>query len=37
VADAKLARCERCWNHYESKDMYDQHICLRCHKVITNN
>jgi predicted PP-loop superfamily ATPase len=37
VSDAKLPKCERCWNHYESNKMYDQHICQRCHKVISNN
>jgi isoleucyl-tRNA synthetase len=35
VTDAKLPKCERCWNHFDSQQMYDQHICRRCHNVIS--
>jgi isoleucyl-tRNA synthetase len=35
VDNAKLIKCERCWNYYEEKEMHDQHICKRCHEVLS--
>jgi isoleucyl-tRNA synthetase len=37
VSDAHLIRCERCWNYYDKSQMADEHICKRCHKIISNS
>jgi isoleucyl-tRNA synthetase len=34
TGDAKLIKCERCWNYYEQDEMCDGEICKRCEKVI---
>lgn len=35
VDNAKLIKCERCWNHYEKQQMHDEHICRRCDGVLS--
>lgn len=29
-------KCERCWNHFESEEMYNDEICVRCYDVISS-
>lgn len=29
-------KCERCWNHFEREDMYNDEICVRCYDVISS-
>jgi isoleucyl-tRNA synthetase len=35
--NAKLIKCERCWNYYDNDKMHDEHICKRCQSVLSNN
>lgn len=29
-------KCERCWNHFEREEMYNDEICVRCYDVISS-
>lgn len=29
-------KCERCWNHFEREEMYNDEICVRCYEVISS-
>lgn len=29
------AKCQRCWMHFEANSLNEDHICERCHKVVT--
>lgn len=35
IAASKFAKCERCWNYFDKKEMSEnKELCVRCHKNI---
>ncbi len=34
VEKSGLIKCQRCWNYFSKKEMYDEDICHRCAKVL---
>jgi isoleucyl-tRNA synthetase len=37
VDNAKLIKCERCWNYFDKQEMHNEHVCNRCSSVLEAN
>ncbi len=36
VKNAKMKRCERCWNFFEQNELDENSLCSRCHNILNN-